>query len=191
MLFRSPPNTVANNSPVYNYQYDEANQLTMADYHHPNAGTYDYDVRSIGYDKSGNFTALRRYQNSSSSDYYSYRYYSNTNRLMNVAGSSTAQHYTYDRLGNMVANQDRDITSIAYNGSNLPTRLVQKVNSSTANLHEYSYDSEGNRVGKRFNRSYSNTTNYVRGANGQVIAVYQGSTLQFWNLPGGIGRVTK
>lgn len=188
----SPPNAIANDSPIYNYSYDEANQLTMADYHNPNAGTYNYDVRSISYDKSGNFEELTRYRNSSTDDDFDYRYYSGTNRLMNVEGSSTAQDYTYDRIGNMVSNQDRDITSIAYNGSNLPTRLLQKVNnSSSANLHEYSYDSEGNRVRKRFNRTFSNATSYIRGADGQVIAVYQGSTLQFWNLPGGIGRVTK
>lgn len=187
----NPPNPISNDSPLYNYKYDRANRLKSADYHNPNAGSDNYDVSNIEYDMSGNFTSLRRYRNSSTSDQYSYRYYSNTNRLMNVAGSSSAQHYKYDRIGNMVANPNRDITSIAYDGRNLPNRLIQKVDSNTANLHEYGYDSEGNRVRKRFNRSFSNTTSYVRGADGQVIAVYQGSSLQFWNLPGGIGRVTK
>jgi len=181
----TPPSPISGDSPLYNIKYDRANRLTLADYYNPNQGSSsDLDVKSILYDKSGNFENLERYRNSSSSDAYSYRYYANTNRLMNVVGSSTSLHYKYDAVGNMKFNSNRNILNIAYDRRNLPYRLIHKINSSTANVYNYIYDSEGNRVRK-------GATFYVRGADGQVLGTYQGSSIQFWNLPGGIGRVTK
>jgi len=196
----TPEIGLTDDNPLYNFQYDPASRLTLADFHNSNPQyefSNQYDVRNISYDKSGNFVTLQRYRNHDEganvpSDFYEYSYYTNTNRLKNLNGSAYPD-YQYDAIGNMNYNQNRSITSIAYDWRNLPFRLIQKHNSSTAYLHEYGYDAEGQRVRKRYftGATPSSTHYYVRGADGAVIAVYSGGTLLYWNLPGGLGRVHK
>jgi len=188
----TPPNPLTNDGPLYNFKYDKASRLTRADFHNTNSAYQTgnaYDVDSLAYDKSGNFTTLRRYHDPGQGNaYYQYRYHDNTNQLKNVVGSSTLEHYTYDDIGNLKTNANRGISSIGYDSRNLPYRLIQ-----SNSLHEYGYDAQGQRIFKMFTSfNFSNLTHtYVRGADGQVLAVYSSGTILYWNIPGGLGRVVK
>lgn len=184
--------------PAYTYKYDNAGRLTLADFTNTSVGADPWDVRNITYDKNGNFETLRRYSESGSNQYLQYGYHSGTNRLRWTSGSST--QYSYDQLGNQISNSTagRKITSTAYDGRNLPIRMIQTKHSDSgvAQLHRYGYDAAGNRVRKRFlpgATMWGETGfDYIRGADGAVIAVYnQSGTLLYWNLPGGLGQIIK
>jgi YD repeat-containing protein len=173
---------------------DRANRLKLADYqNYYGAQSNALDVRNIKYDNNGNFEELRRHSNSTQSDFLQYVYYDGTNRLRNTT-NNTSDTYTYDRLGNMASNTspNRNIQSIGYDGRNLPFRMLQTNSGNTQSmLHQYSYDTYGNRVSKTYDSpSVSSGYHYIRDANGKVMAVYsrQGSLL-FWNIPGGQGRI--
>ncbi|MEQ9264007.1 MAG: DUF6443 domain-containing protein [Balneolaceae bacterium] len=205
----SAPSALTNDNPLYNYKYDNASRLINADFNNSNTsysafGAYDVSIGHLQPDvhnkvgKSGNLVTMRRYNDyvTGGSETFTYKYYDNTNKLKNVIGSSSVEDYKYDAVGNMIFNDDRNVTSIAYNTQNLSYRLIQKYNSTTAYLHEYSYDNAGQRVQKRFRTAESYSTvnayqNFIRGVDGEVLAVYSGSTLLYWNIPGGIGRITK
>jgi YD repeat-containing protein len=183
--------------PAYTYNYDNAGRLTLADFTNTSVGADPWDVRNITYDKNGNFTTLTRYSQSDSLA-LNYDYYTNTNRLKWIGGSTN--QYSYDQLGNQKSNSTsgRKILSTAYDGRNLPIRMIQTKHSDSgvAQLHRYGYDAAGNRVRKRFlagSTLWGETGfDYIRGADGAVIAVYnQSGTLLYWNLPGGLGQIIK
>ena len=173
----------------------------LADFYHNDYAEHmdnALDERNISYDKNGNILTLHRYGAGGGPvedyDFYDYRYYPGTNRLKNVAGSPTAEHYRYDGLGNMIYNQNRQITSAGYDGRNLVYRLIQRQNANNAFLHHYGYDAGGLRVSRRFFQSGMTPAfihRYVRGADGQIIAVYNGTSLMYWNIPGGLGHIVK
>ncbi len=164
----------------YFYSYDNAGRLSSAGFSFlNNNGIYDV---AYTYDKSGNLITLDRYSDGNDPNYFfDYVYYSGTNRLKNVQGDASTG-FTYDANGNMETNVVQGITASSYNWRNQPL----SVTANGTNIY-YGYDHQGNRIKKSV--SGGATTYYVRGADGQTIAAYDGSgNLLFFNILAG-GRI--
>jgi len=176
----------------YAYTYDNANRLTAANYSNSNTSAPDdnnngYDV-SYTYDKSGNMlTAVRKGQGSSSypqQSLTSTTISGTSNRISTYGvqnGPTSPVNYTvvYNANGNMTQNR---FTGAVYNWRNLPNQVTK--GSTTV---EFAYDAEGNRVRKEVNGGIE--THYVRGADGQTLAVYENGTRTFVNLVGSGGQM--
>ncbi|MFV1883669.1 MAG: RHS repeat domain-containing protein [Balneola sp.] len=182
----------------YKYHYDAAGQLTHADFTNLNSSHSEdnnngFDV-VYEYDENGNIKTLIR--NSFGPNAYPHNSLisivndPNSNRLLSYGlypGPIPPTYYTvqYDENGNTIANR---FTNAVYDWRNLPI-LVENGSSDV----EYAYDAEGMRVKKEL--VGGETTYYVRGADGQTIAVYDGSgDLLFLNIVAGsniIGQVVR
>ncbi|MCX6157377.1 MAG: RHS repeat-associated core domain-containing protein [Ignavibacteriae bacterium] len=161
------------------------------------------------YDPDGNFTSLTRSYNS---DNFSYQYYSGTNRLKKVSGSS--DQFTYDYNGNQTNDYLNNNTSIKYDHRNLITEFTRQdltQDPPVTDITRYKYDEAGNRIRKTIYRSndsnppplpeenedlpsgWSITKDeyYSRDASGKEIAVYQSYNLDYWNVwgTGNEGRI--
>lgn len=168
------------NTISYQYDYDGANRLLVADC---NDNTYDVfglstNNNMIEYDPNGNILALKRGGGSVSLE--NYHYIPGTNKLdyTTVYTSQAPGNYAYDANGNMIQDAAKGITTdITYDYRNLPTHTVKSGN------HLYcAYDANGNRVYKKYNQDQSY---YIRGADGKTIAVYDCyKKLKFWNIWG-------
>ncbi|MEQ9264019.1 MAG: RHS repeat-associated core domain-containing protein, partial [Balneolaceae bacterium] len=177
------------NSVQYAYTYDKANRLTAANYTNNNSSATDdnnngYDISPITYDKSGNIASIIR----KGVGYYAYpdnsitstTISSGSNRmtsygLQNGPTPTSTKTVTYDANGNMLQNR---FTNGVYNGKNLMT----SVKSGTTTI-QFGYDADGNRVRKEVVGGTEST--YVRGADGQTIAVYENGSRAFVNLLAG------
>lgn len=196
----SPTSLVSNDNPHYDFSYDRANRLVQAIFgntHYDYTHDYALSVRNVTYDLNGNFLTLDRYHDymNGTIDELNYNYYQGSNQLQNTNGTSQSIH-KYDKLGNMTSNMspNRNIQSISYDGRNLAYRMNRTNSGNTESMnYRFSYDADGNRVAKSYRSDSGNSGyRYVRGADGSVIAVYnQFGTLQFWNIPGGPGRLMR
>ncbi len=121
---------------------------------------------------------------------------SEISRLKSVDGEVT-QHYAYDYNGNLISDSRRNITSIKYDNRNLPTEMIiSSIFMAKSYKIEYKYDESGNRFRKKVyeNEAISGESPigwklikdevYVRDAGGKEIAVYQNSTLDYYNIWG-------
>jgi YD repeat-containing protein len=169
----------------YRFNYDRSNRLTLAQTYHTSSWTEtdNFKVDSLKYDKSGNITRLRRYNQSGGvMDNFTYNYQTNTNRLISIPGYST---YLYDNNGNMTKDTARDILNTEYDIHNMPLAMHRDLS-----IIQYWYDANGNRVRK--DASGANQV-YVRGADGQTEVVYNwNGSVRFWNIIANgeiIGRV--
>ncbi len=118
----------------YTYAYDALNRITEAI-----DNTGNYQLHSITYDKVGNILSLHRngYQNDpdyTDMDVLSYGYDSG-NKLLQVTDTGNSDYgfkdgdnidddYDYDENGNMIIDQNKGITNIAYNHLNLPELIT-------------------------------------------------------------------
>jgi len=148
----------------YTYRYDALNRLLEANYHNESRGiSGSYDV-SLEYDKQGNIQHLTRYglqenpTNNVMIDNLRYFYDpANPNRLLKVTdltnshagfrddGNGTLagdpdDDYEYDQDGNMTADQNKEISYIAYNHANMPTHVNMR-----RGYIEFIYDALGNK----------------------------------------------
>ncbi|MCX6157374.1 MAG: RHS repeat-associated core domain-containing protein, partial [Ignavibacteriae bacterium] len=180
-----------------NFSYDKSNRLLKVERYNTKyfdlAGEYSYDP-------DGNFTSLTRSYNS---DNFSYQYYSGTNRLKRVSG--TTDQYTYDYNGNQTNDYFAGNTCISYDHRNLITEITRSNSTTdppTTIKIRYKYDEAGNRTRKTIYQTQdenpSPITNddnptgwtitkdeyYSRDASGKEIAVYQSYTLDYWNVWG-------
>jgi len=83
--------------------------------------------------------------------------------------SVTPYSYQYDKIGNLVEDEEKDISSIKWT-------VYGKVASVTKNDTEisYKYDATGNRIYKKVvSSSVSKETHYVRDASGNLMATYE------------------
>jgi len=172
------------------FRYDNSNRLLNV--RKTNVKVYSPE-ETFTYDKDGNIqTLVRDY----SGDNFSYQYYEGTNRLRSVDGGVT-QHYAYDYNGNLISDSRRNITSIKYDNRNLPAEMIiSSIFMAKSYKIEYKYDESGNRLRKKIyeNEAISGEAPvgwklikdevYVRDAGGKEIAVYQNSTLDYYNLWG-------
>jgi YD repeat-containing protein len=170
---------ISPDEPLYNFQYDNINRLTLAEYDNSqNNGDENsgFDVRDISYDANGNLQLINRYDNGGSLTTIDHEYYTGTNRLKNIDGGG--DDYTYDSNGSVITDSKKSITDILYDYRNLPLRLF--INSE---MLQHVYDANGNRVKKDYNSDYG--LYYVQDASGQTIAVYnqEGKAL-FYNIFG-------
>lgn len=169
----------------YGYQYDNLNRLTNSFYQKPNRTvpiTNMYN-EEVSYDKNGNIQTMKR-NGDYDSDYYgaiqidnlSYAYDPDIkNQLLKVTDATNSpkgfrddidcttdicDDYTYDDNGNMIADQNKNISSILYNHLNLPTQI----NFGTGDKIEYLYDAIGQKKSKKVTEGVNETiTDYLDG----------------------------
>ncbi|MEX0313660.1 MAG: RHS repeat domain-containing protein, partial [Allomuricauda sp.] len=172
----------------YRYSYDALNRIENAIGNNSN-----YDLVNVDYDPNGNITALNRKGHANSGatsfgtmDNLVYTYDSG-NKLTNVADNNASDsygfvdvngsgtEYAYDTNGNMTRDDNKGITTIAYNHLNLPTTVTM-----SGGTISYIYDAAGTKLKKTAGGS---VTEYVGNY------VYSGTTsstaLQFFNHPEG------
>src|SRR5690606_11500589 len=130
----------------------------------------------LSYDQNGNIGALTRNGNLDSDnsviviDQLSYSY-DDMNRLIKVVdytgnpsgfkeGADNEDEYGYDKYGNMIRDDNKDITSITYNHLNLPKKVVF----GNGNDITYLYNALGQKLQKRVRTSSATTvTDYQSG----------------------------
>ncbi|WP_118973653.1 DUF6443 domain-containing protein [Taibaiella koreensis] len=187
---------------AYGYCYDSLNRLTHAEYRRQETAgagwlkdAYDYTASNMSYDKNGNLMTMdQRGVNPAVSnapvdmDRLQYTYADNSNQLVKVkdlvlpANTVTLPdfkdsadlniEYAYDANGNMVADQNKHITAIAYNYQNKP----EKITVGTQGVITYVYDATGNRLQKKIKSTATGVTeiyDYIGNF------VYKDSVLQY------------
>ncbi|MEQ9263611.1 MAG: RHS repeat-associated core domain-containing protein [Balneolaceae bacterium] len=173
----------------YTYTYNALNQMIRADYVN---GTENYDLDTVSYDKNGNITSLKRYNNPTLVDDLSYTY-SGSNKLAAVADAVATTSgvdwdaedatYSYDLDGNMTGDTHK-FDRISYGSKNLPVGM--RVNGLLEAL--YRYNSSGWRISKEVVNTVTQTTTeeeYYIMDGGVVLAVTDATgTIKHWNLYG-------
>ncbi|MEQ9265805.1 MAG: DUF6443 domain-containing protein, partial [Balneolaceae bacterium] len=171
----------------YHYDYDKANRLTEACYGSSTCTTMGSFDAKYAYDKSGNLTSIDRYNNSGVNfNDFGFTLTSNTNKLSLIYEDGDDYDVDYDPNGNLIQNGYNGIASANYDWRNLSTWMVAN---SSALL--FNYDGDGNRIKKEVVGGVGQF--YIRGADGQTIAVYDDSgNLLFINILAGsqiIGQI--
>lgn len=173
-----------------------------------NAGLFDEAVQS--YDKNGNIQGIERYGNVQGnrtqidSTYYGYNYAGSSisnfggvsNRLLKLkdAGNSLGfkdgsaqlnEEFMYDRSGNLIFDQNKQISNITYNYLNLPEVIEFTRPGGQLDQIEYMYDAAGIKLKTtvKINGQTVWVTDYVGGAQ------YDNDQLSFVATPE--GRVIK
>ena len=170
----------------YAFSYDALDRLIEADYHaYESTWTNPslFDLENVAYDKSGNITSLHRNDDTGSGSPWTYTYTVGTNRLASLTDHGS---FGYDANGNITSGQltAGETSTLAYDRRNLPESI------SVAGVEFiYRYDHSGQRIYS----SAGDGSYYIRGLDGEVLAVYDNSgTLVHRNILAGgrpIGRV--
>ncbi len=182
----------------YDFSYDNVNRLTAADFNQYTINKFDkeagidYSVSNLTFDANGNILTMAqkgwKLGGSDFIDKLKYNYQLNSNKLINVydtandntsrlgdfkfvATTKTSTDYTYDINGNMVVDNNKNISGIAYNCLNLPQSIAVTNKGSI----EYVYDAAGNKLKKIIHETNKpdKTTEYIAGF------VYEDGVLQF------------
>ena len=125
-------------------------------------------------------------ENGSLSESYYYNYASGNNQLINVDNSGT--DFDYDLDGRLIADDTRNVTDIIYSYNNLPIQICIDAPDDPVTIR-YGYNDAANRLFKKID-DWTETV-YIRGADGQVMAEYDGyGDLKMWRM-GGFGYKTK
>ena len=151
------------------------------------ANTWNFGLRfngyieSFTYDPNGNIKTLARNSNVEQIDDLTYNYLAGTNKLTSVADpipsglvnydidGQGANNYSYDRIGNMTADNAEGITNISWTVYG----KIKSITKSTGTI-DYRYDASGNRIYKKTVISGTTIeTYYTRDAQGNVMAVYE------------------
>jgi len=184
--FRQPdtPHPSADGRARYRHTYDKRNQIKSATYNWWDGSSWQnptsYDVSGISYDRDGNLSGLTRRTDTGSANTYTYSYASGSNRLTSVTKNGSNTLLGYDRNGNMTSiTGSYGIVSAWCDWRNLTLGYSDDDTNFT-----YRYDHHaGSRTGLG-NRTYkkSGNVNYVRGAFGEVLAVYNSINLLYHNI---------
>lgn len=199
---------------VYNYDYDNAGQLTQAAFKQNESGSawdnskIDFSASNT-YDANGNIKTMtqRGWKPGGPIDLDKLTYtYNSTNQLSNkllavneanpvnygmsdfTDNNTALNDYTYDANGNMLTDKNKRISSITYNYLNLPqTITVLKEDGSVKGTITYVYDAAGTRLQKTVspNGSAAVTTTYAGGAE------YKNDVLQHLAFEEGMVRFDK
>ena len=188
----------------YNYKYDQLNRLTAQDtYNGFLADQNKWDNMSsmgetakerVAYDANGNIQKyLRKSIQGGVMDSLNYYYYANTNRLKFITDNVPASgydggpdhlitdidgqadnNYTYDAIGNLIADNAEKITSIKWN---VYGKIQEIIRTAAANAPatdiKYSYDATGNRISQVVTSGGTkHYTWYVRDAQGNMLSTY-------------------
>jgi len=147
-----------------------------------------YDVSGITYDRDGNLSGLTRRTETGSENTYSYSYASGSNRLSGVTkngvntafGEACPERMRRNRNGNVSSiGTGYEISWIAYDWRNLPLSI--NLSDPFVVSPTYRYDHHAGSRTRLGNRTYSGL-NFVRGAFGETLAVYNGTTLRYHNI---------
>lgn len=192
----------------YSFKYDPFNRLVAGDFgkYSLNAQmwleTPKFDEKDIQYDKAGNILELKRFgYNGQLMDnlIFNNGSFSSNNRLSTISDNISsgsysndidnqpAGNYSYDGNGNVIRDQEKDVSFIIYNIYNLPEFIAKNDNS----VIQYYYNAQGNRNYKLIS---GNITRYYYGLNGECDSVTDNGSLLFWNINIGnenIGKVSK
>ena len=193
----------------YSYEYDTMNRILSAtSYQGLNLSSIavnnNFDLGNISYDKNGNILTLNRrgYEEDNGLPIYNMyddlTYSYNGNQLIKVDDTGSANgfldgnpqasgidDYRYDANGNMVLDENKDISLIKYNHLNLPVKV--EFNGSSNDNISYIYDATGVKLGKIVNKSLASPvrTQYAGGfiySDGEQVNNLQ---LQFISQPEG------
>ncbi|MGN8071588.1 DUF6443 domain-containing protein [Mucilaginibacter sp. 22184] len=153
----------------YAYVYDQLNRLTAA------AASTGNHENNITYDPLGNITGLNRYQGGTLIDQLTYTYPTGSSQLQAVTDATTNNagqksgiaSYAYDGNGNLISDNSKGISNIAYNLLNLPQTITGK---STT----YTYDAIGQKLSRLINTA---KTDYIGGI--QYDGTAASSTISF------------
>lgn|GEM_PF-2836729 len=170
---------------IYDFSYDNVNRLMQANYHQNTSGnswtdntTMNYSVSVSGYDVNGNIQGMSEQgfqlgYPTGTIDALGYQYISNSNQLFAVtntfsnpntvlgdfhdgANAPGTSDYSYDGDGNITLDNNRSISSIAYNYFNQPLTMTFTGKGSIA----YTYDGTGQRLRKQTtDNTGANSTN--------------------------------
>jgi RHS repeat-associated protein len=165
-------------------------------------GGLDFSLSGMLYDANGNILKMNqkgwKVSGSDFIDSLAYTYNTNSNKLLNVIDrvndtatklgdfrsskaymttlgnvkTNSANDYSYDANGNLILDNNKDISAIVYNHLNLP----YQVSVTGRGTITYSYDADGNKLEKKVQPSGAGPatkTSYLGGY------VYQNDTLQF------------
>ena len=176
---------------TYGYKYDQLNRLKDAVFKRGTAINNGYN-ETLTYDKNGNITTIIRNGNSDTAanqiDNLTFSYLNaNSNQLAKVVDSApaifkasgfvdsaanTIDDYSYDANGNMIKDNNKDISAIVYNHLNLPAKITFGTN---GNIN-YFYNATGQKVQKVVTETgkASITTDYLVGYQ------YDNTTLKFF-----------
>lgn len=186
---------------AYKFAYDGMNRLTAANYNARTNGTWaanaNFDENNLSYDLNGNIKTLSRRSfdfdvthAAFAMDNLSYDYGTGngtSNKLLKVTDaadktkgfveptSTTGNDYAYDANGNMILDQNKGITAIAYNHLNLP----RQVNKGATDYIVYTYDAGGRKLTQQVFGSTPKTTEYL------AEYIYENNVLQFINTEEG------
>jgi RHS repeat-associated protein len=148
----------------------------------------DFQER-VSYDPNGNILGYKRNGNNTFAgkplgmDSLTYSYVMGTNRLDHVSDSvpaanydvdidnQLAGNYSYDSIGNMTNDNAEGITNISWTVYG----KISQITKNNGTTISYTYDASGNRISKVITKSSpasSDTTWYVRDAQGNVMSVY-------------------
>ncbi|NSL88906.1 RHS repeat-associated core domain-containing protein [Chitinophaga sp. Mgbs1] len=154
---------------AYGYDYDENDRLTRADFtqQDQSGGAFtntsmDYSVDGLQFDGNGNILSMKQKGMDGvtkvTTDNLSYRYASNSNKLLAVTdaggtaaqlgdfknGTNTGDDYEYDINGNLTKDLNKTIISISYNYLNLP----EFIDFGAKGNIRFLYDAAGNKLQK-------------------------------------------
>ena len=202
---------------VRNFQYDELNRLVESN-KVSGKGVSDAYATTYSYDANGNINNLTRKDgNGLMMDELTYHYTKDgnnkllNNRLLHVNDDATesaetadlkdqrrdyaqnnpgTQNYKYDKIGNLIADEQEEIAEIKWNVQGKIQEIIRTPSSLKSDL-VFKYDAMGNRVSKTEklkntlpDETTELTTYYVRDAQGNVMAVYEGKTGPSSSVPG-------
>ena len=144
----------------YKYSYDALNRIETAI-----DKDNRYQLLNVNYDKNGNITYLKRggainldatnFETNMDELYYSYNYKSNKlNRVEDIGhkdygfkdSSVNDKDYWYDDNGNMIKDDNKNITKITYNHLNLPKKVIF---AGSNKYIKYVYDATGIKLNKK------------------------------------------
>lgn len=182
----------------FDYYYDNVNRLVSADFNQYTSSSFnktagiDFSVSNLKYDAAGNINSMKqmgwKLTGSESIDQLKYTYPSNSNQLQQVydtansydsklgdfkydGNAKSSTDYTYDANGNIIADQNKRISSIEYNHLNLPSNIVIDTDNPpySSKTISYTYDGAGVKLKKEVVESFGPgayqivTTTYIAG----------------------------
>ncbi|HEY9000684.1 MAG TPA: putative Ig domain-containing protein, partial [Mucilaginibacter sp.] len=173
------------NPVMYTYSYNSKYQLTGAIWGTPSftgagfTANNTFNESNIKYDPNGNITSLKRTGTNPDDFSDGYTYGVGTNQLTNVhdaTKNADYANYTYNEIGQLKSETLTGAASpyyLQYNVMDKVTGIYSDQLMSTP-LETFSYDELGNRV-KTVNAN--GTTYYVYDASGNVMAIYNGTSI--------------
>jgi len=158
----------------YTFGYDSRDQLTKAD-----CSNNSWDVSSYSYDNNGNLSGLNR---GTAWTYYYDGDENNTNRVDNISSLTSDDNWDYDSNGRQTKDTNGSFSSCTYH---FPGAAFHNITMSSGTL-QMRYNASN----RRLQKISGTTINYVRDINGQVLAVYEGTTIEERYVWGPLGLVS-